>query len=268
MVPKTAATILPPTRRSTDWAIQRSVGALRPATYLPHLQRGSVILHHTDTVRMPTVVYEAELLDRKWLSRKTFEAVLSRPAGFAFTPGQRIRLFHLSLERDYSLVNKTTDTRLTLCVRHVSGGKFSSLLAAAPIGTHFNLTGPHGYFVFRQSTHTPVFVATGTGIAPFTAMARSGVSGYVLLHGVRHEKELYYAVPLQSQARQYVGCLSEGRSQAAGTFKGRVTDYLATELKKGAYDFYLCGREDMIRDVTWLVDDHFPGSRVYSEIFY
>ena len=217
---------------------------------------------------MPRFVYEAELLERHWLSDKTFEVVLSRPTGLKFVPGQRIRLFHQLLERDYSLVNKTTDTRLTLCVRHVTVGKFSPLLAAAPIGTRFDLTGPHGYFTFRKSAHTPVFVATGTGIAPFAAMALSGVGGYVLLHGVRKPKELYYAALLQSQARQYVGCLTGGRPQATGNFSGRVTDYLTTELKKDAYDFYLCGREDMIRDVTWLVDDHFPESHVYSEVFY
>ena len=29
-----------------------------------------------------------------------------------------------------------------------------------------------------------------------------------------------------------------------------------------------CGRGEMIRDVTWRIDDRFAGSRVYSEIFY
>jgi ferredoxin-NADP reductase len=217
---------------------------------------------------MQTEVYTTELLERHWLSDKTFEAVLSRPAGFEFTPGQRIRLLNQSLERDYSLVNGTADMHLVLCVRNVSGGEFSPLLATAAIGTRFELTGPHGYFVYRKSTRCPVFVATGTGIAPFAALARSGVSGYLLLHGVRQEKDLYYASVLRPKARRYVACLTEDPSSTAGSFCGRVSDYLATQLESDAYDFYLCGREEMIRDVTWLVDDHFPGSLVYTEIFY
>jgi NAD(P)H-flavin reductase len=49
---------------------------------------------------------------------------------------------------------------------------------------------------------------------------------------------------------------------------GRVSDYLEAHLPDGAYDFYLCGRQDMIRDVTLLVDEKFPGSLVYAETFY
>ncbi len=217
---------------------------------------------------MNKVVYTTELLERHWLSEKTFEAILSRPAGFAFTPGQRIRLLHQSLERDYSLVSGSAERNLVLCVRSVSGGKFSPLLATAAIGTRFNLTGPHGYFVYRKSTRCPVFVATGTGIAPFAALARSGVGDYFLLHGVREEKDLYYASLLRSKARRYVACLTENPRSAAGFFHGRVSDYLATRLESGAYDFYLCGGEEMIRDVIWVVDDLFPESRVYTEIFY
>jgi hypothetical protein len=36
----------------------------------------------------------------------------------------------------------------------------------------------------------------------------------------------------------------------------------------GLYDFSLCGREEMIRDVILLVDQRFPDSLVYTESFY
>ena len=51
-------------------------------------------------------------------------------------------------------------------------------------------------------------------------------------------------------------------------FHGRVTDYLRDKLPVTAYDFYLCGRREMIRDVTLLVDERFPGSHIYTEPFY
>ncbi len=40
------------------------------------------------------------------------------------------------------------------------------------------------------------------------------------------------------------------------------------ELPVKAYDFYLCGCREMIRDVTLLVDERFPCSYIYTELFY
>jgi ferredoxin-NADP reductase len=217
---------------------------------------------------MEDIEYDTKLLERRQLSDNTFEAVFSRPSGFDFTAGQRIRLFHGGLERDYSLANAPDDAVLVLCIRKVAAGRFSTLVSSIPVGTVFTFSGPHGYFVFRASARPPVFVATGTGVAPFAAMARSGVSAFTLLHGVRQSNESYYASLFRSKARRYVVCLTEEDPSEAGTVKGRVTDFLASRLEPDRYDFYLCGRGDMIRDVTWLVDDRFPGSMVYTEIFY
>jgi NAD(P)H-flavin reductase len=212
--------------------------------------------------------YDTALLERRQLSDNTFEAVFSRPFGFEFTAGQSIRLIHGGLERDYSLASAPDDAALVLCIRQVAAGRFSPLLSSTPIGTAFTFSGPHGYFVFQASARPPVFVATGTGVAPFAAMARAGVSGFTLLHGVRQAGERYYASLFRSKARRYVACLSEEDPSEGGTFHGRVTDYLASHLEPDRYEFYLCGRAEMVRDVIWLVDDRFPGSMVYTEIFY
>jgi benzoate/toluate 1,2-dioxygenase reductase subunit len=115
-------------------------------------------------------------------------------------------------------------------------------------------------------------VATGTGIAPFAAMARAGVRGFLLLHGVREPEELYYEALFRGAAARVVPCLtghgSGGPPRHEQAFPGRVTAYIEAHLPRRPYDFYLCGREEMIRDVTFLVDEGFPGSRVYSEIFF
>jgi NAD(P)H-flavin reductase len=212
--------------------------------------------------------YAAELLSRKQLSTNTFEIELSRPPSFEFIPGQRIRFVFRDITRDYSLVSTAEDSTLTLCVRHIASGAFTSILNSAPIGQRFNFTGPHGYFFFQPSLRSAIFVATGTGIAPFCAMARSGATGFVLLHGVKSSEELYYAHLFRSTAKIYVPCLSDVSNKRVDGFKGRVTGYLEKQLPPGTYDFYLCGRQEMIRDATWLVDDRFPGSLVYNEIFY
>jgi ferredoxin-NADP reductase len=216
-------------------------------------------------------VYTSELLKRRWLSGETFEIELTRPPSFEFVPGQRIRLIHADIERDYSLITTPADSTLTLCIRHVQGGGLSSMLASNAIGTHLKFSGPQGYFTFKASPRPKVFVATGTGIAPFVSMASSGVTGFTLLHGVRMSAELYYCSLFQNAAQLYVSCLSgiSTKSSVPGKkFFGRVTTYLERHLTPSSYDFYLCGREEMIRDVTLLVDERFPESFVYTEIFF
>ena len=211
--------------------------------------------------------YTAELVDRQWLSDKTFEIYLKRPQTFRFKPGQRIRIRHQQTLRDYTLVSSPDQSRLILCIRHVSQGALTPVLKNLPIGSQLAFSGPHGYFTYR-STHQPVvFVATGTGTAPYCAMVRSGVTGFTLLHGVHKTADLYYAELFRQTARHYVPCLPQFVSGPPNTFTGRVTRYLQEVLDPGRYDFYLCGHQRMISDATLIIDDRFPGSLVYTEAF-
>ena len=212
--------------------------------------------------------YASELKERRWLSKKSFEITLTKPKDFNYIPGQWIRLSHYAVERDYTLVSAPTDPHLALCIRNIEQGILSAGLSNAPVGSHFNFNGPHGYFTYRPSPRPAVFVATGTGLAPFVSMARSGVTGFLLLHGVNSKEDLYYAAVFKSAAKQYIPCISETDSLSGEYFRGRVTDYLRKNLAAGLYDFYLCGRREMIRDVTLLVDEKFPGSFLFTETFY
>ncbi len=73
---------------------------------------------------------------------------------------------------------------------------------------------------------------------------------------------------VESAAKLYVPCISETDKLSGENFNGRVTDYLQKNLAPKPYDFYLCGRREMIREVTFLVDERFPGSFVFTETFY
>jgi ferredoxin-NADP reductase len=212
--------------------------------------------------------FTTQLLQRRWLSEKAFEIALERPPDFSFQPGQRIQLFHEDIERDYSLISAPDDSLLALCIRNVKGGAMSSVLSTVDVPVQIEFTGPHGYFIFQSSPRPPIMVATGTGIAPFCSMVRSGITGFTLLHGVEKSEELYYAPEIKKSAKLYVPCLSAAVKEKSTHFHGRVTDYLQDKLPVTVYDFYLCGRREMIRDVTLLVDERFPGSHIYTELFY
>ncbi len=212
-----------------------------------------------------------EVIGCETIGPRMLELRFAKPEGFGHLPGQRIRLIQGGIERDYSLVSAPSDPEPALCVRIVEGGAFTTLLAAAKPGDRFGFTGPHGYFTYRNSPRPAIFVATGTGIAPFVSMARSGITGFTVLHGVSVPEELCYAEILKRAAGRYVPCVTrtpEGHPAETELHRGRVTGWLETELAPGGYDFYLCGRMDMVRDVTLIIDERFPDSRVYTELFY
>ena len=214
-------------------------------------------------------LYSVAVLDLRWLSGEVFEIRFERPDGFAYQPGQKISFVEGSLRRDYTLLGPAHVDELALCVRHVPNGRFSPRLARASRGDRFQITAPFGYFTYKASSRSAVFVATGTGIAPFVAYAHAGTRGFALLHGGRTVEALYYRDILADAADRYMPCISgePPREPLPAVFAGRVDQYLSTVFPEGVYDFYLCGRAGMIRDVIRVIDLRFKASRVFMEAF-
>jgi benzoate/toluate 1,2-dioxygenase reductase subunit len=63
--------------------------------------------------------------------------------------------------------------RLEFFIRSVPGGAFSQWLAGAKVGDAVELSAPHGTFFLRDEDRPRLFVAGGTGVAPFLSMLRS-----------------------------------------------------------------------------------------------
>ena len=212
--------------------------------------------------------WSCRLLERRRLTAGTFELRLTRPPGFSYQAGQRIALRTEATERDYTLVSAPADADLAVLVRLIPAGRVTPFLDQAPIGSELLFSGPNGYFCLRPDARPVVMVASGTGIAPFTAMVRAGARPFVLLHGVRTADELYYRAELQPAAKHYVPCLSAKALLPGGAFGGYVTAYLQTRLDPQPCDFYLSGRMEMIRDAMEIIDARFPNARVYTEAFF
>ena len=219
----------------------------------------------------PDTIQIVELLQRRRLTENAFEIELTRPPSFKFNTGQTIRFIHESMERYYSLISTPDDPTLVICVYFVPQGNFSPILANAKIGAAFRITGAHGYFTFNPSERTPVFVATGTGIAPFVSMGRFGIADFNIIHEVESAADLYYQDLFRKIASSYTACLlapSEADLSTPDTFHGNAAGFIKENLTSATYDFYLCGDREMTREVTLLADEHFPGSYVFKEVFY
>ena len=211
--------------------------------------------------------FQVCVLGHRWLTPHVFEINFERPDGFSFVPGQKVRLTLYDITREYTLVNPPDASELTICVRHVTDGRLSPLLAGARPGQRLGLSAAKGFFTYQSQGRRAVFIATGTGIAPFLAFTRDGVRDFYCLYGASSEIELLYRDEMETAAREYIPCLSA--CEGDGLFwRGRVTAYLEKALKKEIFDFYLCGKGEMVRDAIRIIDMKFPGSRVFMETFF
>lgn len=213
--------------------------------------------------------FSAALTGRQWIAPEILEFRLRRPAGFDFIPGQFVRFDMGGYQREYTMISKQGDATIDFCIDVKEPGHFSSAIQAADIGAIFKIIGPLGHFIHQGTTARPaVFVATGTGVAPFVAFCRTGVRGALLLHGVGDPGRLIYRQVLRDGVQSYVACISREFAGAGGDhFPGRVTRYLESQLPPGTYDFYLCGGRAMIRDAVAIIDRRFDGSRLFVEAY-
>lgn len=92
---------------------------------------------------------------------------------FDFVPGEYVTVSYEEVPRVYSIASSPNREYMEICVRRVPDGRLSSqLCSTCEPGDELVVRGPHGGdFVLRPvSDRDLVFLATGTGAAPFKSM--------------------------------------------------------------------------------------------------
>ena len=89
-----------------------------------------------------------------------------------FVAGQYVGLRYDGTSRAYSLAGSPTRDDLEICVRRVPGGRLSPQICdGLAAGDEVTVRGPYGELVLQDaSPRDMVFLATGTGVAPFKSM--------------------------------------------------------------------------------------------------
>lgn len=164
-----------------------------------------------------------------------------------FEPGQHITLGLIgdSQLREYSVYSPNNVDYLEVIIKEVEDGLVSKKLRRLQKGDIVNVDGPFGYFTIdtkKATTQKHLFIATGTGIAPFHSIINSTPDlDYTLLHGIRFGNEQYEADSYEKG--RYIACTSRDEK---GHFHGRVTDYLTKNNVDSNTFVYLCGNYEMI----------------------
>ncbi len=217
------------------------------------------------TAKLP---YLPTAVARDVLTEDTFVLHCTRPEDFSFTAGQHVSLAIGSEERSYSIISGEKEQTLSFLIKQIKAGRVSKALKNLPLPAKIPMGAARGYFTAKSTTRKSIFIATGTGIAPFLAMIRSGTAPLLLLQGASRREELYFEQDLAEMVENYQRCLSREKLASNSSFhRGHVTDYLREKLSKEPYDFYLCGLHEMIKNTTHVIDELFPDPIVYTEGF-
>lgn len=214
-----------------------------------------------------------EQLEVKAVNFKTdtlFELVLERGTA-KFEPGSCMALFSTEDEsRPYSISSASGEDVLRFLVRSVPDGVVSLWLAHRQPGDKVQVSDPFGWFRPGQpaSTKGPVFIATGTGIAPFLNYLRSSPERLPLacLYGVGREEEAFALDELKSCENFQ---LAVSREATDSYFHGRVTDLLDDLPLDPEIHYYLCGLDAMIDEVSqWLERHDIDYTQIHREVFF
>lgn len=209
-----------------------------------------------------------EVLQITELAGSVFRLRLKRN-GLAFEPGQYLNLGKAeSLERrEYTIYSSPEKDYLEFLIKDIAGGDVSGQLHRCAIGEELEVTGPFGNFIIPATRRNDkfLFVATGTGIAPFHSFAESYPAlDYLVLHGVPSADQLYGRESFA--ANRHVACLSRSTE---GQFHGRVTEYLRQHPVDPSSFCYLCGNSDMIYQVFEILQNQgIPRSQSFAEVYY
>ena len=172
--------------------------------------------------------------------------------------------------REYSIFSRPQDDWLEILVRVIPDGAVSSQLVRLSRGDAIQVQGVQGAFVVDEATKNKplLFVATGTGIAPYHSIvgAHADIS-YQLYHGVRFAHECYVKEAFDPD--RYHPCLSREQDEKGRAYNGRVTQLLANTAIGNETECYLCGSCDMIYEMFALLQQKgIPRAQIHTETYY
>jgi len=208
------------------------------------------------------------------LTRKTEIApgvfVISYQRNFSFIPGQVVALAVTRDEkpRMYSIASGNNESEISIIFNIRPGGELTPKLAGLKPGDSLFTTGPMGNFF---GTDEPaLWIASGTGIAPFVSMWRSGLKkDKTLVHGGRYLNSFYFKDEfINDLGDSYVRCCTQ--EVAESVYHGRLTQWLSEQKTLPASQkYYLCGSAEMVveaRDI--LIEKAIPFGNIVAEIYF
>ena len=207
----------------------------------------------------------------------------------SFKPGQYVKLETpeypgnaQAVYRAYSLSSAAQETgALELIIRLVPNGICTTwVFRHLKVGDKVRINGPYGSFFLRPTDRRVVFIAGGSGFAPFKSIIQSrpeelGRRGAIFYFGARAVKDLFHVELMKQYTDKYPGIrfvpalsMPDASDNWTGE-KGLITEVLDRCTPDASNtEFYLCGSPGMIDAcIKVLHGRNVPDSLIYFDKF-
>lgn len=215
---------------------------------------------------------KAQLIKRSQLTDNVIDLEFEAKEKFDFQAGQYISVKIDDVEksacfRAYSIASAPNGQTFNLCIKVLEKSRGSNWVNTLQEGDEIQFMGPMGKFIFNENSEkNTIFIATGTGIAPFKSIIEDRLKNndqrkMHLFFGVRHIKGIFYQDFFENMMAKYPNfsytlTLSQPENKSWQGNKGRVTEILKnTELDNENTEFYLCGLSNMIDETTKILQE-------------
>ncbi|MGF6770681.1 benzoate/toluate 1,2-dioxygenase reductase subunit [Paraburkholderia sp. GAS199] len=182
-----------------------------------------------------------------------------------FLPGQYVNIDvpGSGQHRSYSFSSAPGEAAISFLIKKIPGGVMSTWLESAQPGAKVELSGPLGSFYLRAVERPLLFLAGGTGLAPFLSMlevlARTNSQQKVhLIYGVTRDLDLVQVEAIEAYVARlpnFTYSTVVADAQSGHPRKGWVTQHMPAEsVNDGDVDVYLCGPPPMVDAVRQYFD--------------
>lgn len=180
---------------------------------------------------------------------------------FMFRPGQWVGVYcddflglnNKPLRRAFSIASSPGDPYLELCIAR--GQQLSKHLQDLGDGAPVNIDGPFGMFWLKPAT-SYLFIAGGTGIAPFMPMIREALkakSEVSLIYSMKSPSDFIYEKELAALAKEgltLIPTVTAGLDFAGWKGRrGRIQSFIKDIWKQGML-IYACGPIPLVEAVV------------------
>lgn len=218
----------------------------------------------------------------------SFKVPSALAADFAFKAGQYLSLEATingaAVRRSYSLSSAPHENRLTVGIKKIDQGVFSSYANdVLTEGDTVKIAPPEGRFVYvpKQETRQLLLIAAGSGITPIlsilkTSLEKSTSSKVQLIYGNKSPQETMYQDQLIELQEQYKDRLKinwvYSQSNESNALFGRIDEgivkYGLKQCDTTPDHTYLCGPEAMIKAAKeTLMSANVDQNSIHFELF-
>ena len=207
--------------------------------------------------------FQTATITKTQLSPNFYELDCHPHQSLNFHPGQYL-IIKVNETRvvQYSLASPRSQTNFKLLTQYIPSGEASEWVKnQLSTGDSIEYFGPLGNFLLHppKDTDQIIFLATGSGIAPFLSMIpellthHSFTKPIVLYFGIRDQTDLIYQTELQLLTQKHPNfkhhiCLTQPDKSWKGR-KGRITKHLLHDYDNLSNTaLYLCGSSSMIQE--------------------